>query len=78
MPNTLDNHALSPISGRADCLVYHNPGWRAARSFHPGGVNLLYRDGHAAFVHDAITPPLWRALATRAGGESVGPDPLGP
>ena len=55
-------------------MTYHNPGWRAARSLHPGGVNVLFCDGHVAFVRDAIDPRLWRGLATRAGGEVVPPD----
>ena len=37
--NTLYNHYLTPNALRPDCIVYHNPGWKAARSLHPGGVN---------------------------------------
>ena len=55
-------------------MTYHNPGWRTARSLHPGGVNALFDDGHVAFVRDAIDARLWRASATRAGGEVVPPD----
>ncbi len=44
--NALYNHYLPPNADRPDCIVYHNPGWKAARSFHPGGVNVLYCDGH--------------------------------
>ncbi len=35
--NTLYNHYLPPNADRPDCLTYHNPGWKTARSFHPGG-----------------------------------------
>ena len=67
--NTLYNHHATPNAAEADCVTYHNPGWRAARSQHPGGVNVLYADGHVAFAKDSIAPGLWRASATRAGGE---------
>ena len=72
--NALYNHYLTPNSTRPDCIVYHNPGWKAARSAHPGGVNLLYCDGHAAFVKDSVAPDVWRALSTRAGGEVIASD----
>jgi prepilin-type N-terminal cleavage/methylation domain-containing protein/prepilin-type processing-associated H-X9-DG protein len=72
--NTLYNHYLTPNANRPDCIVYHNPGWKAARSFHPGGVNLLFCDGHALFIKDTVDPRTWRALGTRAGGEVVSAD----
>jgi prepilin-type N-terminal cleavage/methylation domain-containing protein/prepilin-type processing-associated H-X9-DG protein len=72
--NALYNHYLTPNSRRPDCIVYHNPGWKAARSAHPGGVNLLYCDGHVAFVKDSVAPDVWRALSTRAGGEVIASD----
>jgi prepilin-type N-terminal cleavage/methylation domain-containing protein/prepilin-type processing-associated H-X9-DG protein len=74
--NTLYNHYLTPNASRPDCGVYHNPGWKAARSLHPGGVNLLYCDGHARFTKDTVDPRLWRAVSTRAGGEVVPADGL--
>jgi hypothetical protein len=43
----------------------------AARSGHPGGVLVLYRDGGVRFVPDSAGLPVWRAWATRAG-ESPG------
>lgn len=67
--NTLYNHHRPPNALQYDCITYHNPGWKAARSLHPGGVNALFGDGSVKFVKDAIAPTLWRALATRAGGE---------
>jgi prepilin-type N-terminal cleavage/methylation domain-containing protein/prepilin-type processing-associated H-X9-DG protein len=72
--NALYNHYLVPNANRPDCIVYHNPGWKAARSYHPGGVNLLFCDGHAAFVKDTVNLATWRAIATRAGGEAVSGD----
>jgi prepilin-type N-terminal cleavage/methylation domain-containing protein/prepilin-type processing-associated H-X9-DG protein len=72
--NTLYNHYLPPDADRPDCTVYHNPGWKAARSFHPAGVNALFCDGHTAPVRRSVDLRVWRALATRAGGEVVTPD----
>jgi prepilin-type N-terminal cleavage/methylation domain-containing protein/prepilin-type processing-associated H-X9-DG protein len=72
--NTLYNHYLTPNARRPDCIVYHNPGWKAARSFHPGVVNLLYCDGHAAVAKDSVDPRIWRSVATRAGGEIISAD----
>jgi hypothetical protein len=37
-------------------------------------VNLLFGDGHVAFIKDAVNPVIWRAIATRAGGEVVSGD----
>ena len=72
--NALYNHYLSPNSSRTDCIIYHNPGWTAARSNHPGGVNLLFCDGHISFVKATVNPPTWRAISTRSGGEVVSSD----
>jgi prepilin-type N-terminal cleavage/methylation domain-containing protein/prepilin-type processing-associated H-X9-DG protein len=45
-----------------------------ARSFHPGGVNVLFMDGSVRFVTNSISLATWRALGTRAGGEVIGSD----
>jgi prepilin-type N-terminal cleavage/methylation domain-containing protein/prepilin-type processing-associated H-X9-DG protein len=46
---------------------------KAARSRHPGGVNVLLADGSVRFVQNSITLATWRALGTMDGGEVVGP-----
>jgi prepilin-type N-terminal cleavage/methylation domain-containing protein/prepilin-type processing-associated H-X9-DG protein len=74
--NTLYNHYLPPNSPRPDCVTYHNPGWKTARSLHPGGVNLLFCDGHVHFLKNGIDPLVWRGVATRSGGEVFGGDSL--
>ena len=42
----------------------------AARSLHPGGVNVVFGDGHEAFITDLIELPAWRALGGRDDGLS--------
>ena len=43
----------------------------AARSKHPGGVNVLFADGHVDFALDEIDPNLWKYLATVQGSEVI-------
>jgi prepilin-type N-terminal cleavage/methylation domain-containing protein/prepilin-type processing-associated H-X9-DG protein len=42
----------------------------AARSYHPGGVNVLSCDGSVRFVPDTIESDVWLSLSSPAGGES--------
>ena len=44
---------------------------KAARSRHPGGVNVSFGDGAVRFIGDGITPAAWRALGTINGGEVI-------
>jgi len=45
-----------------------------ARSYHPGTVNTLMLDGSVRNVKNSISSQVWRALGTRAGGETVSAD----
>ena len=77
---TLYNHAAGPNPHFPDCSAANVPhgyspepgGLHPAASRHSGGVNVLALDGAVHFVGDAVDLPLWRALATRAGGEAAG------
>jgi prepilin-type N-terminal cleavage/methylation domain-containing protein/prepilin-type processing-associated H-X9-DG protein len=40
-------------------------------SHHPGGVNFLFADGHVSFLKTSLSNAIFRALATRAGSETV-------
>ncbi len=42
-----------------------------ARSYHPGGVNVLFGDGSVRFIKNAINWQTWRALGTIGGAEIV-------
>jgi prepilin-type N-terminal cleavage/methylation domain-containing protein/prepilin-type processing-associated H-X9-DG protein len=72
------NHYYAPNSAAMDCIFnnadygYTAVGWKAARSLHPGGVNLGMCDGSVRFVNNQINRGLWQALATRKGGEIIG------
>jgi len=49
-------------------------GLSTARSRHTGGVNAWYCDGSVRFVSDSVSMTIWRALATRTGGEVLSDD----
>ncbi|CAN5256158.1 DUF1559 domain-containing protein [soil metagenome] len=74
------NHFYTPNQDIHDCVAnstmpgeqqFTAVGFRAARSNHSGGVNLLLLDGAVKFVTNTIEPATWRALGTRAGGETL-------
>ena len=45
-----------------------------ARSYHPGGVNVLMGDGSVRFIKDTINGATWRGLGTVNGGEVLSAD----
>jgi prepilin-type N-terminal cleavage/methylation domain-containing protein/prepilin-type processing-associated H-X9-DG protein len=80
--SALYNHYWGPNAEEFDCIasritfpfeeIYSAWGWRAARSYHPGGVNVLLADGSVHFVPDGVNGVIWKEISTRAGGESSG------
>ena len=70
--NTLYNHFYLPNTEPWDCMNMQQQKARtAARSNHRGVVGVLLCDGSARFVADEVSPRVWLALATRAGGEAA-------
>jgi prepilin-type N-terminal cleavage/methylation domain-containing protein len=70
--HTWYNHGLPPNSDVPDCSTersVHVVGVVSARSRHPGGVYAALADGSVRFINQSIDLTVWRALATRAGGE---------
>ncbi len=64
-------HTLPPNYSGRDCqssLPSHIH--LAARSYHTGGVMVCFADGSVRFVPDSIPLDRWKALGTRAGGET--------
>lgn len=71
--DTMYNHYYGPNSETPDCNNgFHNYALTAARSLHPGGVELALCDGSVRFVSETVDLALWRAVGTRAGGEPLG------
>ncbi len=70
--STAYNHFALPNSTTWDCLnSSNNFGWKTARSLHAGGVNVLMCDGSGRFVGSSLDMSVWKAIATRDGGEAV-------
>jgi prepilin-type N-terminal cleavage/methylation domain-containing protein/prepilin-type processing-associated H-X9-DG protein len=74
------NHFYTPNAPQYDCVTninspgpeqYTAVGFKAARSNHAGGVNVLFADGSVHFFTDDIAADVWTALSTRAGSEVV-------
>ncbi len=75
------NHYMTPNAAIPDCVTNdYTPGegqytavaFRAARSRHPGGVNALRADSSVGYMSNGISLAIWRNVATRAGGETLG------
>jgi prepilin-type N-terminal cleavage/methylation domain-containing protein len=68
------NHVLTP--GSKTCIngVTWNGVIMTAGSRHAGGLGLLLGDGSVRFVKRTVSPPIWRALGTIAGGETLPAD----
>ena len=65
------DHFYTPNAKVPDCMASGGYSYRAARSRHPNGVNILFGDGHVTFAQNTVDLVVWRALATRMGGEPV-------
>jgi prepilin-type processing-associated H-X9-DG protein len=69
----LYTHTVPPNYPGRDCLIFPtlDQGHLAARSYHPGGVNIVCADGSVHFISTNIAPSTWSALGTRAGEDIV-------
>ena len=69
------NHAMTPNKTVADCgedkasMMF---GAMTARSWHPGGVNVLLGDGAVRYAPNGVNPAVWRALSTCSQGDGTG------
>jgi prepilin-type N-terminal cleavage/methylation domain-containing protein/prepilin-type processing-associated H-X9-DG protein len=73
------NHYYPPNPNIYDCVTNDlttitSMAFRAARSLHTGGVNVLFGDGSTRFINQSVSLTTWRALATRSGGDLPGSD----
>jgi prepilin-type N-terminal cleavage/methylation domain-containing protein len=65
------NAFFVPNSPQPD-VAFHGDSMSAARSNHPGGVNLSRCDGSTAFVSDGVNLETWRNLFARNDGNVLG------
>jgi len=87
-PNTYVGDAMWAAYGDTECVDSEempcdtskggaqDQHYAAARSRHPGGVNLVFVDGHVSFVPNGIDPDVWRYIASIDDGQLV-PEALG-
>ncbi len=76
---TAYTHWYPPNSPVQDCLrgltnaQYPSVavGFKTARSYHDGGVNVGFGDGSVRFVGNSVSQQTWQALGTIKGGEVV-------
>jgi prepilin-type N-terminal cleavage/methylation domain-containing protein/prepilin-type processing-associated H-X9-DG protein len=63
-------HTVLPNYQGYDCGDYSiTRAHMAARSAHPGGVNVSFADGSVRYITNNIAFPTWQALGTRSGGD---------
>jgi prepilin-type N-terminal cleavage/methylation domain-containing protein/prepilin-type processing-associated H-X9-DG protein len=63
-------HWFPPNTGWHDCARRMDfSGLIASRSFHAGGVHVLFGDGSVRFVDDAVDLAAWRAMGTRLNAD---------
>ena len=72
--NTAYTHVMTPNTfscayGQPD--TNHPQGALTASSHHPGGVNVVFCDGHVTFIPNSISYPVWQALGSSQGGEAI-------
>jgi prepilin-type N-terminal cleavage/methylation domain-containing protein/prepilin-type processing-associated H-X9-DG protein len=60
------------LSRNHECENWTTTGVFAARSRHPGGVNVAFSDGSTDFVSETIDFAIWKALGSHQGGEPIG------
>jgi prepilin-type processing-associated H-X9-DG protein len=69
--NTNYTHVLTPNQNNCFNGTHVQEGIYSASSLHPGGVNLLFADGHVTTASDHIDRNVWRGLGSRNGHEAV-------
>ncbi|MBA4064384.1 MAG: prepilin-type cleavage/methylation domain-containing protein [Isosphaera sp.] len=69
--NNFYTHTMAPNAPQSHCISGGDiKAHIAARSYHTGGVNVVFGDGSVRFVRDSVSPQNWAAAGTRAGGEA--------
>ncbi len=68
---SLMNFDLGPGENSCTNAGGINDGAFSSSSYHEGGSNVLFADGHTKFVKSTVSRSLWRAIGTRSGNEIV-------
>jgi prepilin-type processing-associated H-X9-DG protein/prepilin-type N-terminal cleavage/methylation domain-containing protein len=55
-------------------FAFNKTNYNEAYSFHSGGMNVAFADGHVQYIRESIDLKTFAALSTRAGGEVVTAD----
>jgi len=71
---TLYNHIMGINERSCSNAGYIQQGAWTVGSMHPGGVNVVFADGHARFLAERTSRPVWLAVGSRNGGEAVSDD----
>lgn len=69
--HSLYNHTTRPFENSCINGGRVQEGAYPPSSLHGDTINLLFADGHVAQIKRSMTMPVWRALGTRQGQESV-------
>lgn len=72
------SHWFPPNSPRCERAVTVPPDYflgsnGPATSYHAGGINVAFLDGHVAFISNSIDATVWRAIGTSNDGEAATP-----
>ncbi len=72
----IPDHELGPWGSTTPYIAQGNNAMRndEISSFHPGGANILFGDGHVAFLKNSVAPTTMRGLVTPNGGEVLSSD----
>jgi hypothetical protein len=73
--NQCDDVRPNPPCTR-NAITAANPSMMAARSRHPGGVQMTMGDGSGRFISDNVGLGVWRALCSSRAGDTVPDDAL--
>ncbi len=79
--HTWYTHTSGPNPEFVDCsfqvpypLTSIGYGLFPARSYHSGGVNVVFMDGSSRFIGNGVSLSVWLAISTRSGGETTSAD----
>jgi prepilin-type processing-associated H-X9-DG protein len=72
-PDTEYNHVLKPGSTSCSNGTSAQEGAYSANSMHPGGVNVLYADGHVDAVSRNVDLEVWRDMGSRVEHDLIFP-----